>query len=183
MKREQCLVLLDGLDEWTRPGDHHNLPTLVVGHSKCVMLFSTRPWKLTGVKLTHSERYTLVQLEGIHEPFELSRIILSRLVDKDDLELKYTAFKRYKKKQKLKNLLSSPLMLSAIVCSYAEGTELKGSKCEENILLLESLFKKPNSEMCTFAQPPFRCFTGSQYIQPNIEYLNRLAELAFHLLL
>ncbi|KAH3774285.1 hypothetical protein DPMN_175663 [Dreissena polymorpha] len=44
MKREQCLVLLDGLDEWTGSGDHHNLPTLVVYHSKCVMLFSTRPW-------------------------------------------------------------------------------------------------------------------------------------------
>ncbi|KAH3770465.1 hypothetical protein DPMN_171752, partial [Dreissena polymorpha] len=29
MKREQCLILLDGLDEWTGPGDHHNLPELV----------------------------------------------------------------------------------------------------------------------------------------------------------
>ncbi|KAH3714854.1 hypothetical protein DPMN_057556 [Dreissena polymorpha] len=41
MKREQCLVLLDGLDEWTRPGDHHNLPTFVVDHSKCDVIFNT----------------------------------------------------------------------------------------------------------------------------------------------
>ncbi|XP_052240952.1 uncharacterized protein LOC127851293 isoform X2 [Dreissena polymorpha] len=182
MKREQCLVLLDGLDEWTGPGDHHNIPTLVVDHSKCVMLFSTRPWKLAVSKIMLSDMYTSVQLEGINKPFELSRILLSRLVDKDDLKIKYSAFKNYIAKQKLYNLLLSPMMLSAIVCSYAEGTELKGSKCEIYILLLESLFKKPNSEMCTFEQPPFRCFTGTQYIQPNMESLNRLAELAFHLL-
>ncbi|XP_052259252.1 uncharacterized protein LOC127863677 [Dreissena polymorpha] len=182
MKREQCLVLLDGLDEWTAPGDHHDIPTLVVDHSKCVMLFSTRPWKLAVSKIMLSDIYTSVQLEGINKPFELSRILLSRLVDKDDLKIKYSAFKNYIAKQKLYNLLLSPMMLSAIVCSYAEGTELKGSKCEIYILLLESLFKKPNSEMCTFEQPPFRCFTGTQYIQPNMESLNRLAELAFHLL-
>ncbi|KAH3798749.1 hypothetical protein DPMN_152352 [Dreissena polymorpha] len=182
MKREQCLILLDGLDEWTGPGDHHNLPTLVVDHSKCVMLFSTRPWKLAELKITHLDRYTSVQLEGVNKPFELSRLILGRLVDKDDLELKCSAFKHYIAKQKLDNLLASPMMLSAIVCSFAEGIELKGSKCEIYILLLESLFKKANSEMRTFEHPPSSCFTETQYIQPNIDALNRLAELAFHLL-
>ncbi|KAH3770443.1 hypothetical protein DPMN_171730, partial [Dreissena polymorpha] len=182
MKREQCLILLDGLDEWTGPGDHHNLPELVVDHSECVMLFSTRPWKLAVVKITHLDRYTSVQLEGVNKPFELSRLILGCLVAKDDLELKCSAFKHYIAKQKLDNLLSSPMMLSAIVCSFAEGIELKGSKCEIYILLLESLFKKANSEMRTFEQPPFSCFTETQYIQPNIDTLNRLAELAFHLL-
>ncbi|KAH3798736.1 hypothetical protein DPMN_152339 [Dreissena polymorpha] len=63
MKRELCLIVLDGLDEWTGPGDHHNLPTLAVDHSKCVMLFSTRPWKLAVVNIPHSEIYKSVQLE------------------------------------------------------------------------------------------------------------------------
>ncbi|KAH3770009.1 hypothetical protein DPMN_171288 [Dreissena polymorpha] len=182
MKCEQCLVLLDGLDEWAGPGDHHNLPTLVVDHGKCVMLFSTRPWKLAVVKITHSDRYTSLQLEGIDEPLELSRIILSRLMNKEYCELDFSAFEHYIAKQELEHLLSSPIMLSVIVCSYAEGTELKGSKCIINTLLLESLFKKANSEMCTFEQPAFLCFTGTQYIKPNMEPLNRLAELAFHLL-
>ncbi|XP_052233052.1 uncharacterized protein LOC127845914 [Dreissena polymorpha] len=158
MKREQCLILLDGLDEWTGPGDHHNLPELVVDHSECVMLFSTRPWKLAVVKITHLNRYTSVQLEGVNKPFELSRLILGCLVAKDDLELKCSAFKHYIAKQKLDNLLSSPMMLSAIVCSFAEGIELKGSKCEIYILLLESLFKKANSEMRTFEQSSSPCF-------------------------
>ncbi|KAH3770585.1 hypothetical protein DPMN_171874 [Dreissena polymorpha] len=182
MKRERCLVLLDGLDEWTGPGNHHNLPTLVLEQSQCVLLFSTRPWKLTVVKIMHLDRYTSVHLEGINKPFEFSRIILSCLVDKDELELKYSAFEQYIEKQELGELLSSPMMLSAIVCSYAEGIELKGSKCEIYTLLVESLFKKANSNTCPFQQPPFPCFIRTEYIQPNLEQLNCLAEMAFHLL-
>ncbi|KAH3768375.1 hypothetical protein DPMN_169587 [Dreissena polymorpha] len=182
MKRERCLALLDGLDEWTGPGDPHNLPTLVVDHSKCVMIITTRPWKLAVGKITHSDINALLQLEGINKPLDLSKVILSRFVDIKELEIKHSAFKDYILNQKLEELLSSPLMLSAIVCSYAEGIELKGSKCEIYILLLESLFKKPNSEICTFEQPPYPCFKRTQYIQTNIEQLNRLSELAFHLM-
>ncbi|KAH3770989.1 hypothetical protein DPMN_172289 [Dreissena polymorpha] len=182
MKRERCLVLLDGLDEWAGSGDHHNLPTLVSVYNQCVTLVTTRPWKLAEGKVKHSEIDAVFQLEGINEPFELSRIILSRLVAKAELEIKHEAFKRYIRNQKLSELISSPMMLSVIVCSYAEGIELKGSKCEIYILLLESLFKKANSEMRTFEQSSSPCFRGTQYIQPNMKSLNRLAEMAFHLL-
>ncbi|KAH3692291.1 hypothetical protein DPMN_194741 [Dreissena polymorpha] len=182
MKHERFLVLLDGLDEWTGPGDHHSLPKLVACHSQCVILITTRPWKLAVGKIRHSEIDALLQLEGINEPFELSRIILSRLVDKEELKTKCSAFQQYIWKNNLYQLLSSPMMLCAIVCSYIDGIELKGSKCEIYMLLLESLFKKANSEMCTFEQPPFPCFTETEYIQPNMENLNRLAALAFHLL-
>ncbi|KAH3770197.1 hypothetical protein DPMN_171481 [Dreissena polymorpha] len=182
MKHQRCLVLLDGLDEWTGPGDQHNLPTLVVNHNTCVMLITTRPWKLAEGKVKHSDIDALVQLEGIKEPLELSKIILSRLVDKEKLEIKYRAFTLYVKKQKLEELLSSPMMLSAIVCAYADGKELKGSKCEIYILLVESLFKKVNSNKCTFQQPPIALLTWTEHIQPNMENLNRLAEMAFHLL-
>ncbi|KAH3770605.1 hypothetical protein DPMN_171894 [Dreissena polymorpha] len=74
------------------------------------------------------------------------------------------------------------MMLTAIVDSYAEGIELKGSKCEIYILLVESLFKKANSYTRSFQQPPFPFFKRTEYIQPNLEPLNRLAEMAFHLL-
>ncbi|KAH3770281.1 hypothetical protein DPMN_171565 [Dreissena polymorpha] len=77
MKRERCLVLLDGLDEWTRPGDHHNLPILVSVYNQTVMLITTRPWNLAECKVKHSDIDAVLQLEGINEPLELSRIILA----------------------------------------------------------------------------------------------------------
>ncbi|KAH3770435.1 hypothetical protein DPMN_171722 [Dreissena polymorpha] len=154
MKRERCFVLLDGLDEWTGSGDHHNLPTLVSVYKQTVMLIATRPWKSAEGKVKHSDIEAVLQLEGINEPLELSSIILGHLVAKAELEIKHSAFRRYIWNQKLGKLISSPIMLSVIVCSYSEGIEFKGSKCEIYIPLLESLFKKANSNTCTFQQPP-----------------------------
>ncbi|KAH3780902.1 hypothetical protein DPMN_158727 [Dreissena polymorpha] len=47
---------------------------------------------------------------------------------------------------------------------------------------MESLLKKANSETREFQEPPFRCFTSTQYIKPNIEKVDCLAEAAFNLL-
>ncbi|KAH3853863.1 hypothetical protein DPMN_096398 [Dreissena polymorpha] len=46
MKRERCLILLDGLDEWTGTGSHC-LPALAASFSLCDILITTRPWKIT----------------------------------------------------------------------------------------------------------------------------------------
>ncbi|KAH3824832.1 hypothetical protein DPMN_126685 [Dreissena polymorpha] len=182
MKRELCLILLDGLDEWTGPGGGYNLPTLVTCHRQCVILITTRPWKVAEGTFNHSEMHTFLQLEGVNDPFELSRNLLSLMIDRKELSAKHLLFKRYVSEKKLNDLLLSPMMLSVIVCSYAEGITLKGSKCEIYCIILESLLKKANSKISEFQHPPFPCFTGTQYIQPNIEHLNRLAEAAFHLL-
>ncbi|KAH3825018.1 hypothetical protein DPMN_126880 [Dreissena polymorpha] len=182
MKRELCLILLDGLDEWTGPGGGYNLPTLVTSHRQCVILITTRPWKVAEGTFNHSEMQTLLQLEGVNDPFELSRNLLSLMIDRKELSAKHLLFKRYVSEKKLNDLLLSPMMLSVILCSYAEGITLKGSKCEIYCIILESLLKKANSKISEFQHPPFPCFTGTQYIHPNIEHLNRLAEAAFHLL-
>ncbi|KAH3770249.1 hypothetical protein DPMN_171533 [Dreissena polymorpha] len=85
MKRERCLVRLDGVDEGTGPGDHHNLPTLVSVYNQTVMLITTRPWKLAESKVKISDIDAVLQMEGINEPLELSSIILSRLIAKAEL--------------------------------------------------------------------------------------------------
>ncbi|XP_052245612.1 uncharacterized protein LOC127854590 [Dreissena polymorpha] len=179
MKRERCLVLLDGLDEWTGTVGH-NLPTLAVSLSQCDMLITTRPWKMTQSKIPDSKIDTLLQLEGVNKPFDISKRLLACRGDYN--EIKDLDFESYVFKNDLYKLLFSPMMLSLIVHSWAEGTELKGSRCEIYSLLLESLIKKVNSETSEFQQPPYRCFTATQYIQPNIENLNNIAEAAFYLL-
>ncbi|XP_052225974.1 uncharacterized protein LOC127841292 [Dreissena polymorpha] len=185
MKRERCLVLLDGLDEWTGTGDHHNLPTLADVHSLCVLLITTRPWKMTQAKILDSQIFKLLQLDGVNKKFEVSRKILGCMKDfmgRQDLDEKQSEFESYVRKFGLIEHLYSPMMLCLIVHSWTKGTELKGSLCEKYSLLLECLFKKANIETSEFQEPPYRCFTETQNIQPNIEHLNRLAEAAFYLL-
>ncbi|KAH3780473.1 hypothetical protein DPMN_158288 [Dreissena polymorpha] len=185
MKRERCLVLLDGLDEWIGTGDHHNLPTLADVHSLCVLLITTRPWKMTEAKILDSQICKLLQLDGVNNVLEVSRTILGRRKDfksRQDLDKKQSEFESYVRKFGLLEHLYSPMMCCLIVHSWAKGTALKGSRCEKYSLLLECLFKKANSETNEFQEPPFRCFTETQNIQPNIEHLNRLAEAAFYLL-
>ncbi|KAH3718566.1 hypothetical protein DPMN_061371 [Dreissena polymorpha] len=184
MKRERCLVLLDGLDEWIGTGDRHNLPKLAGVHSLCVLLITTRHWKLTE-RIPDSQISKLLQLDGVNCEFEVSRQILGcrkDCKDRNDLDKKQSEFKSYILKYGLLEHVYSPLMLCLIVHLWAKGTELMVSRCEMYSLLLESLFKKAKSETSEFQDPPFRCFTETQYIEPNIEHLNRLAEVAFYLL-
>ncbi|XP_052227686.1 uncharacterized protein LOC127842295 [Dreissena polymorpha] len=185
MKRERCLILLDGLDEWTGTGDRHNLPTLADVHSLCVLLITTRPWKMTQAKILDSQICKLLQLDGVDNVFDVSRKILgcrTDFKDEQDLDKKQSEFESYVWKFDLLEHLYSPMMLCLIVYLWTKGTELKGSKCEIYSLLLECLFKKANTETSAFQEPPYRCFTGTQYIQPNIEQMNRLSKAAFYLL-
>ncbi|KAH3780556.1 hypothetical protein DPMN_158373 [Dreissena polymorpha] len=185
MKRERCFVLLDGLDEWFGTRDHHNLPTLADVHSLCVLLITTRPWKMTEAKILDSQICKLLQLDGVNNVFEVSRKILGcrkEFKGSQDLDKKQSEFESYVRKYGLLKHLYSPMMLCLIVHSWTKGTELKGSICEKYSLLLECLFKKANTETSEFQEPPYRCFTETQNIQPNIEHLNRLAEAAFYLL-
>ncbi|KAH3783237.1 hypothetical protein DPMN_161170 [Dreissena polymorpha] len=184
MKRERCLVLLDGFDEWTGTGGH-NLPTLTIALSQCDMLFTTRPWKMTQSNIPDSNIDTLLQLEGVNEPFEVSKRLLAcrgEYKESKALDNKQSEFISYVRENDLHKLLVSPMMLLLIVQSWTEGTKLKGSRCEIYSLLLESLLKKANSETSEFQRPPFRCFTCTQYIKPNNEHVNCLAEAAFNLL-
>ncbi|KAH3786590.1 hypothetical protein DPMN_164697 [Dreissena polymorpha] len=182
MTRERCLALLDGLDEWTSPDSHHNIPTLVEKHSSCVMLITTRPWKLAAGYVKHSEIDRLLKLKGIQNSFDFAKRVLSCMVEEDELQQKYWAFEKYIWDQNLEKLMSSPLMLSVIVCSYAEGTELKGSKCEIYSMLLDVLLKKATSEKKYIQQPRVSCFKETQYIQPNLAKVNHIAEAAFRLM-
>ncbi|KAH3812105.1 hypothetical protein DPMN_140528 [Dreissena polymorpha] len=72
MERERCLILLDGLDEWTC-NEGHRLPVLAVSHSQCDVLITNRPWKVTEAMIPDAKIDMLLQLERVNEPFEVSR--------------------------------------------------------------------------------------------------------------
>ncbi|KAH3875656.1 uncharacterized protein LOC127869452 [Dreissena polymorpha] len=182
MTKERCLVVLDGLDEWRSLDDKLALPYLLPSHRKCILLITTRPWKLANGKIKHSDIDTLFEMEGINDHVKLCKKILARLVDGKDFENKHCAFKSYVDQHKLQRFLKEPMFISLIVSSWVDGLELTGSRCEIYSLLLDSLLKKPTKEPQHFQEPPFQCFKETQYIQPNIENLNVVSHVAFELL-
>ncbi|KAH3718520.1 uncharacterized protein LOC127856012 [Dreissena polymorpha] len=185
MKDETCLLVLDGLDEWLDPKGTNPLPTIATCYRKCSLLITTRPWKLAGAAITNSQIDTLLKLEGINEPFKVCERVLERYNDSKASKESYKKlndFKTYIADNHLLQLLSFPMMLPLIVSSWAQGTELKGSKCQIYTILVECLVKKANSHTKQFQQSPVQCFKDTQYIQPNIEHLKCLAEAAFYFL-
>ncbi|XP_052275815.1 uncharacterized protein LOC127875047 [Dreissena polymorpha] len=184
MERERCLVLLDGLDEWTC-NEGRSLPVLAASHSQCDVLITTRPWKLTEAMIPDAKIDILLQLEGVNKPFEFSRRLLGCIDDCKDsmvLDKKQSEFESYIMKNDLKKLLISPMLLQLIVLSWVAGTEMNGSMCEIYSLFLESLLKKANKEQRKFQSPPVQCFKDTEHIRPNIKNVDRLAKAAFHLL-
>ncbi|KAH3844190.1 hypothetical protein DPMN_086445 [Dreissena polymorpha] len=184
MERERCLVLLDGLDEWTC-NKGKSLPELAVSHRQCDVLITTRPWKMTEAMIPDAKIDILLQLEGVNKPFEVSRRLLGCMDDcKESMMLhkKQSEFESYIMKNDLEKFLISPMLLQLILHSWVEGTEMNGSMCGIYSLFLESLLKKANKEKRKFQSPPVKCFKDTEHIRPNIENVDRLAKAAFHLL-
>ncbi|XP_052788048.1 uncharacterized protein LOC128222913 isoform X2 [Mya arenaria] len=79
LKSECCLLLLDGLDEWTHCSKCTNderIPHVETSWVNCTTLITTRPYKLAELKVNLSQLGNHVQLEGIQSPEELVRRVL-----------------------------------------------------------------------------------------------------------
>ncbi|KAH3789495.1 hypothetical protein DPMN_167676 [Dreissena polymorpha] len=90
----------------------------------------------------------------------------------------------------LESLSSSPILFMLVIWSWKNTIEdekhLNGlSLCALYTSLFESLCKKANSAIGYFNDsnpPPVHCFSSTSYIQPNIDHLDKLAEVACKLL-
>ncbi|XP_060595699.1 uncharacterized protein LOC132749813, partial [Ruditapes philippinarum] len=71
LRREKCLIILDGLNEWTHPYYNCNEVTEQIPHrcerDNCVILTTTQPWKLGVSNLTKSQINQNVELAQLSE--------------------------------------------------------------------------------------------------------------------
>ncbi|KAH3803035.1 hypothetical protein DPMN_156733 [Dreissena polymorpha] len=78
MKTEACLVIEYGLDEWSDPDPEGKLP-LPILEIPCVVFIATRPWKMSDQLLKTSHGDCLLEIEGVIDPFVLSKSVLECL--------------------------------------------------------------------------------------------------------
>ncbi|KAH3798101.1 uncharacterized protein LOC127839297 [Dreissena polymorpha] len=180
MAKEPCLVVEDGLDEWSDPDGKRPFPVLA---APCMVVITTRPWKMSDELLKTSHVDCLLEIEGIIDPFLLSKSVLKCIIDeKLDIDIEFQKFKVYIYEKKLTDFLATPLLLTLIVCLWVDKIFLTGSVCEIYSLLLDCLFKKTNTDIAYFPNSPFTCFNNTKYLKLNIGYIESLSKAAFHLL-
>ncbi|KAH3769868.1 hypothetical protein DPMN_171149 [Dreissena polymorpha] len=193
LNTEICLVIRDGLDEWVSPDGINLVEPSMAGfqNDTCTVLTTTRPWKLADERIKNSQIDILLEIEGVNNPSAFSKNIIRCLIDHSmDLEETVNTFKTFVEDRKLESLSSSPMLFTLVICTWLNAIEeekhFKGSSmCALYTTLVESLCKRANSTTGYFNDlnpPPVQCFSGTSYLQPNIEHLDKLAKAACKLL-
>ncbi|KAH3775908.1 hypothetical protein DPMN_177318 [Dreissena polymorpha] len=178
LETETCLVVQDGLDEWSDPEGKLVLPLLA---TPCTMFITTRPWKMSDERLKTSQIDCCFEIFGVESPFDLSRNIMKNIIA-DDLKTKHENFISYVYKSNHQDLIETPMLLGIIVSLWLDEAYLSGSACEIYSILLDNLLKHASSETAHFESYPFKCFKNTKYIKPNMEHVEEISKASFHLM-
>lgn len=200
LSKKKCLVILDGLDEWTHSTSDCkqdcNIPQRRV-RKRVAVLTTTRPWKFSMCSLTAGEIDQKLELTGLNEKSanSLKRLILSHLSttkDVNKVDQVVVKFDIAVSKKIDRNLEKIPLILvynlflwhykinieeseESLCRLYSRFSELLLSRTVLKYDSIESIFQHAPGEM-----PP--CFTGLKYCRQFYTLLTALGQLAFHTL-
>ncbi|KAH3792074.1 hypothetical protein DPMN_145563 [Dreissena polymorpha] len=181
LKKEKCLVIEDGMDEWSDKMGQVAYPVMINCQHQWTVFITTRPWKLTDERIRNVDIDLLLELNGVVNPYLLSHKILG-FFENNLLYIENQEFKRYIRNNKLDEVILSPMLLALCVCLWKDNTYKIGSSCDIYATMLDSLFKKVHNNVDYFETPPFRCFLNTKYIKLHIEDVNALSRAAFYLL-
>ncbi|XP_053391997.1 uncharacterized protein LOC128554710 [Mercenaria mercenaria] len=197
LHRERHLVILDGLDEWIHPekkcakvpktNPHRN------ARETCVILTTTRPWKLGVLNLKTSEIGKKVELVKLtpESAQTLEERAISKIKNLDITEAKLLAKQLNKKvkENKLEDLESVPLLTMYLICLWCDNIPLGQSKCGLyasiiELLLSRTMSKHPEVELtCEPSQSDIpQCFSEHDHCTKYSTYLKALGKLAFETL-
>ncbi|XP_053378903.1 uncharacterized protein LOC123526359 isoform X2 [Mercenaria mercenaria] len=199
LNERTCLVLLDGLDEWTHPTiscdrgcrDVHATPHKPA-RKLCTVLTTTRPWKFDAVRLgtTQIDRHIEInELDRASSEEIISsavKVLNSRRVQGESKTAK--EFESTTSALKLDNLRYIPYILLQMICLWFDGKSIGKTTCEiyTNIIkltLTRGLIKlgkeasAPRGPSTSLNIPP--CPHLSEICKSHYDVLIALAKLAF----
>ncbi|XP_053382016.1 uncharacterized protein LOC128549404 [Mercenaria mercenaria] len=188
LSKERCLIILDGLDEFTHA--KNDIPHRKARRN-CTILTTTRPWKLGVSKIRSSEIERKLELIGLSKTSSkrLKRTVISLLCGKTDIEKHIQEFDRAISDRRISDLETIPLLLMYLLCLWCDGIELGASRtelyCQTVELLLKRTFEKypdmQQSREQSQSDIP-QCFSEYEHCKEHYTFLQALGQLAFETL-
>ncbi|WAR22404.1 hypothetical protein MAR_016378 [Mya arenaria] len=162
---EQCLYIVDGLDEWRMQTKNLMSPKTPSGipkkESRCTAIFTSRPWKMTEILPRPSDIDIEIRLKGMST--ESIKILSGNVLDKlnkyKGKSLKVDDFQHEIEQRKLQSLLAVPLMLKLLLCSWFNNHKLHETKTEiyvDVVQLMLKIFRDQKEHRCvtrTISEP------------------------------
>ncbi|XP_052791038.1 uncharacterized protein LOC128225064 [Mya arenaria] len=187
LSNRTCLIVADGLDEWTHPCD---LNCSCKGRDKVVpflspnidatVLITTRPWRMAQHPVSDSGIDKLLGIEGAADTDQLVQNVLQCLDGELDQSEGLKRFMLYVRNKNMVSFMSIPIIVMMLVCLWFQGVEESFSHCDIYAHMVVMMFRKTEciDTICqgNGVRLP-RCFReATQYSN----FLVKLANFAFH---
>ncbi|XP_060565169.1 uncharacterized protein LOC132724350 [Ruditapes philippinarum] len=198
LRDEKCLVILDGLDEWLHPENECTRIPKSIPHryarEKCLILTTTRPWKLGVSNLKTSQMDKTVELVELNEDnawqFKLNTMkILKGNTEDDKLINEVCRFEESISNHDLDDMESTPLLLLYLICLWVEKIPIGNSAVELYtgfIQLLLSRTEKLHGKFHSSCEISLsnvpECFRKHQHFRSYYTFLKTIGKLAFYTL-
>ncbi|XP_052819512.1 uncharacterized protein LOC128245410 [Mya arenaria] len=136
LESETCLIIADGLDEWTHPENvnctcktEEKVIPFRNSANKATLLTTTRPWRMSQFRVQDSKIDKYLEIEGAADTEQLVENIINILNEGNKDERTPEAFMKMVSAKDLEGLLSAPISITQLVCLWFEGKSLTDSKC------------------------------------------------------
>ncbi|XP_060569389.1 uncharacterized protein LOC132727812 [Ruditapes philippinarum] len=198
LKKQKCLIILDGLDEWTHPDNKCNRSPRSIPHrndrENCIILTTTRPWKLGVLDLNSCQLGKKIELTELSNDSAVTLRIrmLQKLrphQNKDSLERNSKLIKIISSRGNAE-LTSVPLLLIYTICLWCDGVQIGNSKCDLYINIVELLLLRTIQKHGKFQIPQEHpasdipeCFAEYENCKTYFKLLIQLGKLAYYTLL
>ncbi|XP_060578466.1 uncharacterized protein LOC132735527 [Ruditapes philippinarum] len=191
---KKCLVILDGLDEWTHPdNDCSRLPKSIphrYAREKCVILTTTRPWKLGMSNLMQrGETVELVKLNKDNaRQFKSNAMkILNKNFKDSDLKNEVCRFEQAISDHDLEDMDTTPLLLLYLICLWVEKISIGNSAVELYTGIIQLLLSRTEKLHGKFhsackKSPSYvpECFRKHKHFCSYYTFLLTIGKLAFY---
>ena len=149
---EDCLVLIDGADEWEgsttsetgRRGDIVGLPSMT-GVDGSVILITSRPWRFYALSKKTQDSFMRIKINGIEDVEELTYRILEKLEDSDPRQSSSEFLDQVIEKD-MYELMKIPLILLIALRSWIDNKSLHKSMCINYINMLQSFIRRAKGQ-------------------------------------